>query len=246
MVTPQRIFALHLAAVAGFVMLYGLTVAAAQVGHERLFGLTALFDIGADGNIPNLFQGLALFAISIVAFSVRKALPRGSQDRLGWAVFGSVFAFMGVDEVARLHENFSAPLGVIGTLGYVVLALMMGLTLFAFWLRQASSIRIGILGAGIVYLIAAVGLEIVELQLLDAGVTYQSLRMELNLVGEEVGEMLAAALFLRTFLARFAELGGGPLVSVVIGASSAKDIQPDPVRTGQALAPAQAWVSRQQ
>lgn len=246
---PGRIFAWHLIIIAAMGLAFAAIVLADQLGHHRLYKISDMFRLDREGNLPSFFSALALLAGAMAANAVRMALPGDARERIGWGIFAVAFLFMGIDEAVSIHEMIQTPeflrhLGRIshffyyfGILPYLLFCAWLAIYLFPFWLRQSPSVRNGMAIGGICYVIAAVGMELIENNLVSTGVTYYSLRMAVNFALEELGEMVAVAIFLRTFLTRLAEIGGGYLLPVRIEDARLTETQSAPTRTGAALRP---------
>lgn len=214
--TPRRVFHVHLAIIVTLAVINIFFIMLREMGHHRLFGLARLLNPGLELSIPTLFSVLALLVVALSAWAISGKL-QPSIERRGWTIFAIVFAFLAVDEALQIHEAVSRPYGFAGTLIYAALAVPLGFCMFQFWLRQPMSVRIGILGAGFLYIVAAVFMELLELWMVRVlGMPFGSTMVTLNVAMEEFGEMLAVALFLRVFLVRYAMLGGGPLLPMEI------------------------------
>lgn len=217
--TAKSIFRIHLSIIALLAAGYGMTVVLGQLGRGRLFGLSKLLNPGLELSIPNYFSSLALLVVGLSAWAIRTKLPSNAPERRGWAIFAFTFLFLAIDEQVQIHETLSAltPAYLQGTELYIPLLIPFGLIMFRFWLRQPMPVRVGIMVAGILYVLAAVLVEINEWRLVtEERLAYTSLQVQLNQGLEEFGEMIAVSLFLRTFLIRYAMLGGGALVPLKI------------------------------
>lgn len=222
--TVSAIFRRHLLAIATLGLLNAVTLVGDAFGHINLLGFSTLFRLAYEANIPTLFSALALAAAALVALRLAQADDLAAVERAGWRVFALVFAFMALDEIAQLHEVLNAvgarfqprgPWLYVGIFPYAAVALWLTVILFRFWSRQSRAVRGGIVIAGGCYLVAAIGIEMPENLLTDAGVSDFDFRLGLLFAAEELGEMVAVAVFLRAFLVRFEELGGGPLLALV-------------------------------
>lgn len=220
----SAIFRWHLLAIATLGLLNAVTLIGDAFGRMGLLGFSNLFRVSYEANIPTLFAALALGAAALVALRLTQADDLAAEERTGWRVFAMVFAFMALDEIAQLHEVLNVvghhlraqgPWLYVGIFPYAVVALFLTVILFRFWKRRSRRVRGGIALAGGGYLIAAIGMEMPENLLIDAGVPFFDLRLGLLFAAEELGEMVAVAIFLRTLLVRFEELGGGPLLALV-------------------------------
>lgn len=220
----STIFRRHLLAIAALAILNIVGWAVDPPNYHERFGFAALFSFIVEGNIPSIFSGLVLTATALVAARLAQSDSLREGERRGWRILAFTFVFLAVDETAQLHEALN-PIGwALGTSGafrhvgafpYALLALCLGVALFPFWARQSRAVSWGIAVAGVAYVIATVGIEMPENMLRENGYPSRARRLvALNTI-EESMEMLAVALFLRSFLIRFVELGGGPLLALV-------------------------------
>lgn len=221
--TVSHIFRRHLLVIA----LLGAADAAVKIGdaagHHTLFGLSWLFRLSDEGNVPTLFSALAIAAAALVALRLRRTPGLGPAEPAGWRVLAWLLACMALDEMLRLHEWLNylgqrlfpwGPHLSLGVLPYGLAALAFGAALLRFWSGQSPRVRWMLAAAAATYVMAAFGLEIVEWRLVDAGAQLHDPAIALSILLEELGELFAIALLLRAFLTRFAELGGGPLLSL--------------------------------
>jgi len=230
--TPSRIFRRHLLAILGLAALNAIALIGDLAGFHSMLGFSDLLRLSGEGNLPTLFSALALAATALVAARLSQAGNLRGGEQRGWRVFAWLLAFMALDEAIQLHEiltgiglryQAAGPWRHIGIFPYALVAIGLSVLLFRFWAEQSRTVRRGIALAGICYLVAAVGMEIPENLLVSHSVSPYDFRRAAFFAVEELGEMIAVALFLRTFLLRFAELGGGPLLAL-----TAIEIEPAP------------------
>ena len=222
--TVARLFRGHLVAIILFGVVHLLVVAGDYGGPRPLLAFSPLFRLTDEGNLPSLFSALALAACALVAVRIAQSSALRAGEARGWRLLAGVFGFVALDEATQLHEvlsRFGAALGTSGPLlfagafPYAAVAVALAVVLHRFWFEQSRAVRRGIAVAGLLYVAAAVGLEAPENLMLDRGLGMYDLRLAPFHAAEELGEMAAAALFLRGFLLRFVELGGGPLLALV-------------------------------
>lgn len=218
------VFRRHLAAILLLGALNLLVLLGDLAGYHGMLGFSRMFRVSDEANFPNLFSTLAIGFAALVALRLAQAGGLRDGERKGWIVFAILFGIMALDEAIQLHEQLSTfghrldtggPWLNIGVFVYLPVAAVLAVLLFGVWARQSRAVRIGFVLAGLCYASAAIGVEIFENMLQDAGVSIYDWRRAALFSAEELGEMLAVALFLRTFLVRFAELGGGPLLALV-------------------------------
>lgn len=231
-----RVFRWHLASIVLLATLNLLVLAGDAAGYHGMLGFSPLFRLADEGNAPTIFSALAILAASLVAARIAQAGDGRDGERSGWRILAVVLAFMALDEAIQIHEAVTAivrldalqPWLLPAAYPYAIVALILGLLLFRFWLAQSRAVRLGIALGGTCYLVSAVGMEIVAERLFGAGVTVHDVRFTTAVALEEIGEMLAVALLLRAFLSRFTELGGGPLLALVgVRPMLAVRIEPD-------------------
>jgi len=248
-ITPNRVFLIHLWIIGLLGLAFGCVVIADQLGHPTLMGISREFRLQEEANIPSFFSALALFATALVALAVCHALPQGDRDRLGWKVVAGLFAFMAFDEAGQIHELIMLPhaltkydryLHYFSVFPYLGVAALLAAILFPFWVRMSREVRFMFAVAGILYVLSAVGMEVRENELVTAGLPETSLPLAINYALEELGEMLAVALFLRTTLTRLAELGGGSVLPMEVEPQAATETRSAPVHIGSAPRPAAA------
>jgi hypothetical protein len=237
-ITPRLIFAAHLAIIAALIVLNAGILVMDALGHGYLFGFSRLLALQGETNIPAMFSAAALGACSIVAFANRRRLGKVHPDRSAWSILAWVFAFMALDEAVMIHEmadDIGRRVGAggvfqhVGVFVYVPVVLWLSCRLFPFWLRQEKQLQVWFVVAGAVYVLAAAGLELPENWLESRGVSYDDIRLKLLFITEESGEMLAVAMFLRSFLTIFELAGGGLLIPLEVRPQSTS-IESSPIR----------------
>ena len=139
-------------------------------GHDVVMGLIPLFNFNAEANIPSFFSTLLLSAASGLLF-VNAAIYRQHNKWFVkfWFFLALIFAFLAVDELSSLHERLTVPvrdsLGAEGVfyfawvIPYAVLVLGVGLVMLRFMFRLDRSIAIGFAVAGTIFIMGAVGME---------------------------------------------------------------------------------------
>lgn len=143
--------------------------------HDYVWGLTPLFDLDLEGNIPTLFQTLLLLACAgLLAHIATVERQRGGRHAWPWTILATGFLFMAVDEFAKIHELVDAPMqALLGdrasgwllytwVVPYALIVLGLGLYFLRFLrdLPRATAIRFVVAGA--VYVGAALGIEFLE------------------------------------------------------------------------------------
>lgn len=141
-----------------------------------------------------------------------------------------------IDKPLRLERNPPYGSGVLHFFGvflYIPILIWLGCRLFPFWLRQVPWLRISLFVGAIIYVIGAIGFEMVENELEDLGYDVYSMPMRTSFIFEECAEMFGVAVFLYAFLRRFSDLGGGQVVHLEIADSRTE--RPPPVNAPRKL-----------
>jgi hypothetical protein len=137
--------------------------------------------------IPAIFSGFLLFAASSLAIVVAT-----HSERFPWVAIGAFFAFMGVDELAGIHERLGTLVGAAWEIAYIPIVLVGGVfwlwTLARMW--QFDSERVLWLGGASAWILA----QALEATVLSGDESW-SLIGELSLV-EETLEMAGSSMFL--------------------------------------------------
>jgi len=191
------------------------------LGYDQLFGLTRLFHLNEESNVPSLYSALALLdcalLLAVVAVDARRARDRSA--RVWWGLAG-LFGFICLDEAVSIHELLNVPLrDAMGTHGgvlhfawvipYALLVLGVGFACARFLRRLPRATRVGFIAAGATFIAGAIGMEMLE-GILEPAYGPGDLRLELAILAEELMEMLGVAYFLTTLL-RYVESTRGAL-----------------------------------
>lgn len=168
------------------------------------------FDLAGEGTIPAWFSSVQLCLIGLVfVLGSRLIDPSDSPSPLFFRMVGAGFIFLSADEAASIHEGMTLMLRGFewiprfkGGRGiWVFIYLPIGFILFlatsrkllALWRRYRRPTCIMAIGVAI-YLLAAVGLEVIGFQFLRSGTT--PLLYKAELVLEEFLEMAGASIIL--------------------------------------------------
>lgn len=160
-------FFLVLASIAGQLMVY-------LTGHEHVYGLVRLFNVGTELNLPAFFSSfLLLFAALLLAVITVLEKKQGASHVAHWTVLSFGFLLMAVDESVSLHEMLVEPtrkllgdndLGAFYFAWVIpgsVLVLALGLYFLKFLLHLPAKTRLTFLAAAIIYLGGAIGFELI-------------------------------------------------------------------------------------
>jgi hypothetical protein len=182
-------------------------------GRDHLLGLTPLFDLNQENNIPTWYSGIVLFttagALGIVAAANYHA---GAPFARHWAVLAMIFVYMSLDELTRIHEKWGPllekPLGhlrdpqVMGgglrnlwVIPAFLVAALVGLAYIRFLLHLPARTRNLFVASGVAFVFATIGMEMIGASLSAAGGRFTPVFMVVATI-EEVTEMASIAVFL--------------------------------------------------
>lgn len=160
-------------------------------------GTLRVFDLNKEQTFPATFSGLLLFGAAAMALMNGVVRSPNPSDRRWWLVLAAVFAFLGLDEIAALHEAVQDRVHLWGqaTLAPVVFA---GIAAWFIALKRLSAsspgaARLFVLGAAA--WIASQGIDLVLNE-----------HWGWTIIPEELGEMAGSALFGLALLVAVREL----------------------------------------
>ncbi|MCC6318400.1 MAG: hypothetical protein IT361_11995 [Gemmatimonadaceae bacterium] len=165
-----------------------------------------LLDLGVEGGVPTLYSSaqLALAAALLGVVAARKP-----EQRWGWILLAIGFAFLSLDELAAIHEEWGAVArGSVEKKGFfyfrwIAVALVLLPAVLLLFLPLLRSLEAGVrrdfIIAGTIFVGSAVGLEGVGGMVASAGMS-DSLGYNLLNVLENGGELIGIALFVGALL----------------------------------------------
>jgi ABC-type multidrug transport system fused ATPase/permease subunit len=185
-----------------------------NLGYTRVINLIPLFDFDLEFNVPALYSATAIFfCAALLWFIASDEQKKQSSTRqvIFWKILSLVFIFLGIDELIAVHEYFSLiSTALIGGLSqktsnklWVIPYCLAFLPLVLFLARSFMNLpvptRRSFIVAGIVFVVGAVGMEVIS------GV-YASLGSGRNFIygllytAEELLEMVGIVLFIRALI----------------------------------------------
>lgn len=180
------------------------------IGTDYLLGLVPLFSFYEEANIPTWTSGLLLFACCIITYITAAAAEAQNDPHYRhWHGLSLIFLFLSADEVVDLHgvvgraiDQFtgwseSFIIKSLWIIPFSVLALAILVLYARFLLALPRRTAALFLLSGSLFVVAAVGFEILEGRYLKAGGSFDAFFMLLVTI-EEVLEMGAVTLFLVT------------------------------------------------
>ncbi len=199
--------------IAAFLGLAGLVSLIAKLYLTDFFGrdlFIGLFALNNESNLPAAFSALLLLLATLILGVIAWARRQGDRaDAVSWKALTFIFGFLALDEATMLHERTAdITRSVVKTDGllhyawvlpYGVLALIVGLAFVRFLIQLPVSVRNRVIVAGVIYVMGALGFELIEGMVVTAGGTQNLLNQSLVVV-EEVMEMLGVILFIGALL----------------------------------------------
>jgi len=168
-----------------------------------------LFDFGLEVNIPTFVEGFLFIILSISAYfcGVFDKLKGVAKKKwLPWILISSLLLFLSLDEFVQIHEQFTDPtrelFGVGGFLYFswvipYLLALLLLLVYFApFLLELSRKTRLLIFTGAIVFILGAVGFEMMGARLYEIGAS-DSIRYTIVSSLEELFEVTGILIAMR-------------------------------------------------
>jgi len=184
----------------------GVQTARFVTGDERLYGLTYMFGLGAEMNIPTFYSAFALlFCSGLLAFTGFLTVRTGKPMAVYWFGLALIFMFLASDEMLVLHEKLIDPVrrslhtsGVFyyaWIIPYALITGAIGGVYVKFLLSLPRRTGIGIVIAGGTFVAGAIGFEML------GGLLYESMGSD-NLsylaaqTAEEALEMIGIVIFI--------------------------------------------------
>ena len=141
------------------------------LGHETVYGLVDLFDVGKEANLPSTYSAFALMFCSLLLAFIGLAKKADRQPyRWHWLGLAALFFFLAFDEGAVIHEKLIVRLREAYHLSgwfyfgwiipYGIAAVVIGFAYLRFLFRGISGwTRVRFIVAAAVYLTGALVLE---------------------------------------------------------------------------------------
>lgn len=176
--------------------------------------LADTFSLGGEANIPSSFSTVILWLAGALLWAIGRA-TRAQMNRFArvWLGLSAVFAYLGLDEFAQLHDRtvpiLRTVLGGHATTGglhytwvllFGPLALAVFVATIPFLKSLKAQTRNGMILSGAIYLSGALGLEIVK-GFVDEAFGFDSTPMLTLITVSESMEIIGVILFITTLLA---------------------------------------------
>jgi len=138
-------------------------------GHDRVFGLSRLFDFNTEQNIPTLYSSVALLLASLLLGFIAWMHKRAHAAYVLWAILAVIFLFLSIDETSAIHENLGTNLReLLNTSGLLYYSWVLPYGAFLgilvivyakFLLRLDTHIRVLFLLAGGIFISGSIVIE---------------------------------------------------------------------------------------
>jgi hypothetical protein len=206
------------AAIVCFILVHAaVQVAKFRFGHDHLLGFNPLFDLNVESNVPTWYSS-SVFLITAAALAVISLAHarRGDRFTRHWLGLALIFLYLSLDESSRMHENWGVLLdrplarwrtpevfgGLFRNLWVIpagILAILVG-ALYVPFLRHLPGRTRGLFViSGVLFVAAAVGMEMVGARYSALGGRYRPGFMVLVTI-EEALEMISILIFLYAVL----------------------------------------------
>ena len=177
-----------------------------EFGHIYLKGFVPLFNLEGEKNVPTLFASLQL-VIAALLLGICAGQHKMIQGKYfkHWVGLSAIFVFLAFDESAVIHEKtFRVTQELFGTSGLLyyswiipfglfALVVLLTYTRFLFALPRRTAVIFFVSGA--VFVTGAIGLEMFEGQINEAG-GYRSFHYMVLVTIEEILEMVGILAFI--------------------------------------------------
>ena len=178
----------------------------AKMFHKR-------FNLVNEMNFPSFFSATILFFAAVLLFLIYKLKSRENEKRYKnhWLILSLFFLFLCFDEFASIHEELMPPMSTRFSgyfsewlpygwvVPYSILALVIVILFLKFVFSLPVKTRNLILLSGAIYVLAAVGCEIIEGYYFKVD-GENSFYIKLFIIIEEIMEMVGIAIFIYALL----------------------------------------------
>jgi len=180
-------------------------------GHDNLYGLTWLFDVDGEDNVPAFFSfAIMMYAVALLGY-IAMHHRSGEKPRTAyWTALAIVFSYLAIDEGFEVHEHIAKfAAGWIGAHELRVYAWLVPyavggivfLLVYARFLRQLRRIdAMRILRSGIVYVAGAGVAEFFGALYVHIYHTEHALGYDIETAIEESLEMAGVIMFIYALL----------------------------------------------
>ncbi len=195
------IFFLVLANIVGLVSIF-------VFGHNNVYGLVPLFNLGQEANIPTWYSSITIFMCSILLgiIALRKKTEM-DRYRLHWIALSLIFLYLSIDEASQIHEksmrlfsqlNFGGVFYFSWTIIGIPLVFIFILVYIKFFIDLPKMTRFLFFISGVLFVGGALGMELIDGWY--ASIKGENLIYAMMSTLEEMLEMLGIAVFFYSLL----------------------------------------------
>lgn len=162
-----------------FIAHLGVTVLYYGFSYDNILGIRPLVNFDGEMNIPAWFSTLILFHSSLLLYIIHNISDKNQYKRF-WFILSIVFSYLSLDEFVGLHEKLVSPINSIFNFdGYFLFSwifvglafvIAVGLYSIPFLLKLPRLTAIHFISAGSIFVIGAVGFEMLGGNEFDLGV----------------------------------------------------------------------------
>ena len=197
-------------------VIYGGSLVLQLIGaiydHDHIFGLLPLFHVDREGNLAAWISSFVMMLSAIIAWSIAESRPdAGESTRTGWRFVALALFLMSIDEVAQIHEWVGSvvqpALPEWGFLyfGWVAVGLLIIAAVTPFFIKFVrtlpSSTRLHMVAGATLFLLGAVGVEMVTAVYMASAENKQSLTYITLSHIEEFLEMIGLIVVMKGLMA---------------------------------------------
>lgn len=188
-------------------------------GYSHLWGLSRLFDVNGENNIPTWYSSTTLLLCALLLWVIAEVKHHhGDRYTRHWKGLSIIFMLLSLDETASLHDLLN-PLGTaVNASGFflfiwvvpgIIFVLSVLLFYWRFLMNLPAKTRYLILLSGVIYVFGAIGLEMIGGNYFDQFVQddlaayasgWDGMTMALFLAVEELLEMMGILVFVAALL----------------------------------------------
>lgn len=224
-ISPKKVLRFLTLFICGFGIIgFSIRVVRYLLDRGGLWGISRLFDLDTENNIPTWYSSITLFfcAILLGLIAIQK---RQNGDRFSnyWLGLSGTFAFLSLDEAASIHELFiplGETLGASGILTFfwvipaLIAVLVVAIIYWKFLVQLPLKTRQLTAIAAACFLGGAIGLEMVagyyislhpDVLMWDVSADWYGVTLSAIMIAEELLEMLGVAILIYALMSYLIE-----------------------------------------
>ena len=196
-----------------FVSAHIIVLTFSYFDHKRLYGLSRLFNLDLERNLPTFFSTILLLMASLANFIIYIYKKNKSEKSLGWLILFIIFLFLSFDEIASIHEQTDPIVkGFIATSGifyfawvipYTVMLILLAILYSRFILALPKKTKLLFILSGLIYVSGAIGIEMISAAVAER--YGERLYYDILATIEETLEMIGVTVFIYSLLSYMKE-----------------------------------------